>query len=80
MTLEELMDDPEVVACAMLNGFDIVWSRWKSAPLFCTEDTSYQIKEGVSLDDLAAAARKDVTGNPFPDFLEPVPPVEDMVE
>lgn len=80
MTLEELMDNPEVRACAVFNGFDMVWSRWKSAPLFCTEDTSYQLKEGASLDDLVEAVRKDVTGNPFPDFLELVPPLEDMVE
>ena len=80
MTLEELMDSPEVRACAVFNGFDMVWSRWQSAPLFCTEDSSYQIKEGASLDELVAAARKDVTGNPFPDFLELVPTLEDTVE
>lgn len=80
MTLEELMDNPEVRACAVFNGFDMVWSRWKSAPLFCTEDTSYQLKVDASLEDLVAEASKDVTGNPFPDFLELVPTLEDTVE
>lgn len=80
MTLEELMDNIAVKACAAYNGFDMVWSRWKSAPLFCTEDTSYQLKADASLEDLVAAASKDVTGNPFPDFLELVPTLEDKVE
>lgn len=81
MTLEELAEDVEVQACAALNGYAIVWNRWKSAPVFDLEDgTSYQLKEGADLEALVRDVRKDITGNPFPEFLEPVPTLEDRVE